>query len=59
MTAAALVVGASGTTGSRVATRLAAAIASGAEDRTTDTVERVTGTPPRSFRDFAVADFRP
>jgi len=33
-------------------------IASGAEDRTTDTVERVTGTPPRSFRDFAVAEFR-
>jgi ketosteroid isomerase-like protein len=32
-------------------------IASGAEDRTTDTVKRVTGTPPRSFRDFAVAEF--
>jgi len=32
-------------------------IASGAEDRTTDTVERITGTPPRSFRDFAVAEF--
>jgi uncharacterized protein YbjT (DUF2867 family) len=32
-------------------------IASGAEDRTTDTVERMTGTPPRSFRDFAVAEF--
>jgi len=26
------------------------AIAAGAEDRTTDTVERVTGRPPRSFR---------
>jgi len=33
-------------------------IASGMEDRTTDTVERVTGTPPRSFRDFAAAEFR-
>jgi uncharacterized protein YbjT (DUF2867 family) len=33
-------------------------IASGAEDRTTDTVERMTGTPPRSFRDFAIAEFR-
>jgi len=32
-------------------------IASGMEDRTTDTVERITGTPPRSFRDFAVAEF--
>jgi uncharacterized protein YbjT (DUF2867 family) len=32
-------------------------IASGAEDRTTDAVERMTGTPPRSFRDFAVAEF--
>lgn len=27
------------------------AIAEGAEDRTTDTVERLTGRPPRSFRD--------
>jgi hypothetical protein len=36
-----------------------AIIASGAEDRTTDTVERMTGTPPRSFRGFAVAEFRP
>ncbi|MGW5447339.1 NmrA family NAD(P)-binding protein [Streptomyces asiaticus] len=27
----------------------------GAEDRTTDTVERVTGRPPRSFRAFAEA----
>jgi uncharacterized protein YbjT (DUF2867 family) len=35
-----------------------AVVASGVEDRTTDTVERVTGTPPRSFRDFAVAEFR-
>jgi uncharacterized protein YbjT (DUF2867 family) len=34
-------------------------IASGTEDRTTDTVERMTGTPPRSFRDFAVAEFHP
>jgi uncharacterized protein YbjT (DUF2867 family) len=33
-------------------------IASGAEDRTTDTVQRITGTPPRSFRDFALAEFR-
>jgi uncharacterized protein YbjT (DUF2867 family) len=33
-------------------------IASGAEDRTTDAVERMTGSPPRSFRDFAVAEFR-
>ena len=32
-------------------------IASGAEDRTTDTVKRITGTPPRSFRDFALAEF--
>jgi uncharacterized protein YbjT (DUF2867 family) len=32
-------------------------IASGAQDRTTDTVERILGTPPRSFRDFAVAEF--
>ncbi|WP_405477470.1 NAD(P)H-binding protein [Streptomyces canus] len=28
------------------------AIADGAEDRTTDTVERLTGRPPRSFRAF-------
>ena len=28
------------------------AIAEGAEDRTTDTVERLTGRPPRSFRAF-------
>jgi uncharacterized protein YbjT (DUF2867 family) len=33
-------------------------IASGAEDRTTDTVKRMAGAPPRSFRDFAVAEFR-
>jgi uncharacterized protein YbjT (DUF2867 family) len=32
-------------------------IASGAEDRTTDTVQRMTGAPPRSFHDFAVAEF--
>lgn len=32
-------------------------VASGVEDRTTDTVERVTGVPPRSFRDFALAEF--
>ncbi|MEV4752216.1 ergot alkaloid biosynthesis protein [Streptosporangium sp. NPDC049248] len=29
------------------------AIAEGAEDRTTDTVERTTGRPPRSFREYA------
>lgn len=29
------------------------AIAGGAEDRTTDTVERLTGRPPGSFRAFA------
>ncbi|WP_326680898.1 NAD(P)H-binding protein [Streptomyces sp. NBC_01237] len=29
------------------------AIAEGAEDRTTDTVQRLTGRPPRSFRAFA------
>jgi len=33
-------------------------VASGMEDRTTDTVERVTGTRPHSFRDFAIAEFR-
>ncbi|MDX6741531.1 ergot alkaloid biosynthesis protein [Actinocorallia sp. A-T 12471] len=32
-------------------------VAAGMEDRTTDTVERVTGTPARSFRDFAMAEF--
>ncbi|MFE2634642.1 hypothetical protein ACFXKX_21915 [Streptomyces scopuliridis] len=31
------------------------AIASGVEDRTTRTVETVTGRPPRSFADFAEA----
>lgn len=36
---------------------LDAIIASGAEDRTTDTVQRVTGAPPRSFRDFAAAEY--
>jgi uncharacterized protein YbjT (DUF2867 family) len=30
-------------------------IRGGAEDRTTDTVERVTGRPPRSFTDFVAA----
>ncbi|WP_216901916.1 ergot alkaloid biosynthesis protein [Nocardia alni] len=35
-----------------------AVVASGVEDRTTDVVRRITGTPPRSFRDFAVAEFR-
>jgi hypothetical protein len=34
------------------------AIASGIEDRTTDTVERVTGVSARSFREFAAAEFR-
>ena len=34
------------------------AIASGIEDRTTDTVERVTGVAPRPFREFAAAEFR-
>jgi uncharacterized protein YbjT (DUF2867 family) len=34
------------------------AIASGIEDRSADTVERVTGTAPRSFREFAAAEFR-
>ena len=31
------------------------AIAAGAEDRVTDTVERITGRPPRSLRDFLAA----
>ncbi|MEV7466801.1 NAD(P)H-binding protein [Streptomyces kronopolitis] len=30
------------------------AIADGAEDRVTDTVERLTGRPPRSFREFLI-----
>lgn len=34
------------------------AIADGAEDRVTDTVERLTGRPPRSFRDFAEGHVR-
>lgn len=34
---------------------LDAAIRGGAEDRVTDTVERVTGRPPRSFESFAAA----
>ena len=33
-------------------------IASGAEDRTTDAVERVTGQVPRSYREWARAEFR-
>jgi uncharacterized protein YbjT (DUF2867 family) len=33
-------------------------IASGAEDLTTGSVERITGEPPRSYRDFALAEFR-
>jgi uncharacterized protein YbjT (DUF2867 family) len=37
--------------------RLDRSIAEGAEDRTTDTVERVTGRAPRAFRDFAEAYF--
>ncbi|APU17426.1 MULTISPECIES: nuclear transport factor 2 family protein [Actinoalloteichus] len=38
--------------------QLDVAIAGGIEDRTTDTVLRVTGTAPRSFREFAAAEFR-
>ncbi|MFE9399635.1 NAD(P)H-binding protein [Streptomyces flavidovirens] len=34
------------------------AIAAGAEDRTTDTVQRLTGLPPRSFRAFAEREMR-
>ncbi|MFI1915343.1 NAD(P)H-binding protein [Nocardia sp. NPDC020380] len=33
-------------------------IRTGAEDRVTDTVERVTGRPPRSFRTFVTEEFR-
>jgi uncharacterized protein YbjT (DUF2867 family) len=33
-------------------------IASGFEDRVTDAVERVTGQPPRSYEEFARAEFR-
>ncbi|MFD3555868.1 NAD(P)H-binding protein [Streptomyces goshikiensis] len=32
------------------------AIAAGAEDRTTDTVRRITGLPPRDFRAFALRE---
>ncbi|NEE61757.1 ergot alkaloid biosynthesis protein, partial [Streptomyces sp. SID8455] len=32
------------------------AIAGGVEDRTTDTVERITGRPPRDFRAVAVRE---
>ncbi|WP_328771763.1 NmrA family NAD(P)-binding protein [Streptomyces sp. NBC_00286] len=35
------------------------AIAEGAEDRTTDTVQRLTGRPPRSFRAFADLGMHP
>jgi len=35
------------------------AIAEGAEDRTTDTVQRLTGRPPRSFRAFAERELVP
>ncbi|MFI0980901.1 NAD(P)H-binding protein [Streptomyces sp. NPDC021093] len=34
------------------------AIADGAEDRTTDTVQRLTGRPPGTFRDFAERELR-
>jgi hypothetical protein len=34
-------------------------IASGSEDRTTTAVATATGTPPRSFAQFAAAEFRP
>ncbi|MEU9129344.1 NAD(P)H-binding protein [Kitasatospora sp. NPDC048540] len=34
------------------------AIADGAEDRTTDTVERLTGRPPGTFRDFVEREVR-
>ncbi|WP_329014143.1 NAD(P)H-binding protein [Streptomyces sp. NBC_00690] len=34
------------------------AIAKGAEDRTTDTVQRLTGHPPRDFRAFAEREMR-
>lgn len=34
------------------------AIAAGSEDRTTDTVQRLTGRPPRSFRAFAEREIR-
>jgi uncharacterized protein YbjT (DUF2867 family) len=33
-------------------------IASGSQDWTTDTVERVTGAPPRTLGEFAAAEFR-
>ncbi len=35
------------------------AIAGGAEDRTTDTVQRLTGRPPRSFRTVAERELTP
>jgi uncharacterized protein YbjT (DUF2867 family) len=37
---------------------LDADIATGSEDRVTDTVARVTGRPPRDFRDFVHAELR-
>jgi hypothetical protein len=33
------------------------AIADGAEDRTSDTVQRLTGRPPGTFRAFAEREF--
>jgi uncharacterized protein YbjT (DUF2867 family) len=36
----------------RLLAALDVAIAAGAEDRVTDTVERITGRPPRSLPDF-------
>jgi hypothetical protein len=41
----------------KVLADLDAAIASGIEDRTTDAVLGLTGAPPRTFRDFAQAEF--
>lgn len=41
----------------KVLAGLDAAIASGIEDRTTDAVLRLTGAPPRAFREFAQAEF--
>lgn len=39
--------------------QLDVAIAAGAEDRVTDTVQRVTGRPPAGFAEFAARAFRP
>ncbi len=41
----------------KVLAGLDAAIASGIEDRTTDAVLRLTGAAPRTFREFAQAEF--